>query len=590
MRRAPSTPPALPGYEFVRLLGAGGFSDVFLYEQQLPRRQVAVKVLLADGLDSGARAAFVDEANLMARLSAHPSIVTIFHADIAPDDRPFFVMEYCSGPSLSEQAKRAPFSVVDALRTGVRLVGAVATAHAAGILHRDIKPANVLTNDYGWPALTDFGISSSVIDEAVVLTTTLSELRGGSSTESQSVGMSVPWSPPEMFADRPQPDVRSDVFSLAATLHTLLAGRTPFEIPGRPNGALDLIGRIERGAITPLPRDDVPASLQAVLRKGMATNPADRYATAVEFGRALQRVELELGYASTPLDVPAVVEAPPEREEAGAGDETRVRGVTVIAPIGPAAVPAGHGSATIGGGPGAPASVPGGASAVDDATVMPADDATVMRADAATVVRASDQTIVRPAGDARAAPSAAPRVDDTVVRAPARESASTTATATGAAPASPEAPASTEVEAAAPRRRLVGVLAAIGGLLLAIAIAVAVVVGGGAVRERPDAGATDPADEPGIAIPVVTVPSPVLVSAQPSADGSAVVFTVANPEPEDGDQLRWARAEQPGVRSPVDGDRIVVPLSAPGARVCIEAEIIRAGRASAAPLESCYPE
>lgn len=580
MRRAPSTPPELPGYEFVRLLGAGGFSDVFLYQQQLPRRQVAVKVLLADGLDSGARAAFVDEANLMARLSAHPSIVTIFHADIAPDDRPYFVMEYCSGPSLSEQAKRAPFTVVDALRTGVRLVGAVATAHAAGILHRDIKPANVLTNDYGWPALTDFGISSSVIDETVVLTTTLSELRGGSSTESQSVGMSVPWSPPEMFADRPQPDVRSDVFSLAATLHTLLAGRTPFEIPGRPNGALDLIGRIERGAITPLPRDDVPPSLQAVLRKGMATSPADRYATAVEFGRALQRVELELGYASTPLDVPSVVEAPPEREEAAAGDETRVRGVTVIAPTAP--------DAAAGATAAAPAHV--GGRAVEEATVLRADDATVMRADDATVMRASDQTVVRPADVAHAPQPATPRVDDTVVRAPERDTAASTATASTAARSTGQTEATTDVEAAAPRRRLVGVLAAVGGLLLAIAIAVAVVVGGGAVRERPDADAADPPDEPGIAIPVVTVPSPVLVSAQPSADGSAVVFTVANPEPEDGDQLRWARAEQPGERRPVEGDAIVVPLSAPGARVCIEAEIIRAGRASAAPLESCYPE
>ncbi|KQV24533.1 serine/threonine-protein kinase [Yonghaparkia sp. Root332] len=605
MRRAPSTPPELPGYEFVRLLGAGGFSDVFLYQQLLPRRQVAVKVLIADGLDSGARAAFVDEANLMARLSAHPSIVTIFHADIAPDDRPYFVMEYCSGPSLSEQAKRAPFTVVDALRTGVRLVGAVATAHAAGILHRDIKPANVLTNDYGWPALTDFGISSRVIDEAVVHTTTLSELRGGSSTESQSVGMSVPWSPPEMFADRPQPDVRSDVFSLAATLHTLLAGRTPFEIPGRPNGALDLIGRIERGAITPLPRDDVPPSLQAVLRKGMATSPADRYATAIEFGRALQRVELELGYASTPLDVPAVVQDPVEREEPVPGDETRVRGVTVIAPGAPAA-------------PTAPAAPPAASSALDDPTVMRAEDATVLRAEDATVVRASDATAVRRAGASGAGAvgadgsAAAPRVEDTVVRSPdprrpaggglgaaagARAATSGTGIPLDADLADGPAHAASESPSPAPadgvpvrRRRVIGALAAVGGLLLAAAIAIAVVVGGGDVRERPEAGSNDPTSEPGIAIPVVTVPSPVLVTAQPSADGSAVVFTIANPEPEDGDQLRWARAEQPGERRPVEGDAIVVPLSAPGARVCIEAEIIRAGRASAAPLESCYPE
>ena len=108
----------------------------------------------------------------MAQLSAHPFIVTIFHADVSADGRPYFVMEYCSGPSLAERYKREPFAVEDALRTGVRLAGAVATAHAAGILHRDIKPANVLTNDYGWPALTDFGISSNLEGELPVHTVT----------------------------------------------------------------------------------------------------------------------------------------------------------------------------------------------------------------------------------------------------------------------------------------------------------------------------------------------------------------------------------------------------------------------------------
>src|SRR5690606_20190665 len=78
MRRPASTPPELPGHTFVRLLGSGGFSDVFLYEQQLPRRRVAVKVLLLDELTPANRAAFVAEANLMAQLSAHPYIVTIY--------------------------------------------------------------------------------------------------------------------------------------------------------------------------------------------------------------------------------------------------------------------------------------------------------------------------------------------------------------------------------------------------------------------------------------------------------------------------------------------------------------------------------
>src|SRR5690554_2238799 len=332
MRRAPSTPPELPGYTFVKLLGSGGFSDVFLYEQHLPKRRVAVKVLLTEELTAANRAAFVAEANLMAQLSAHPYIVSIFHADVASDDRPYFVMEYCSGPSLAERYKREPLSVVDVLRTGIRVSGAVATAHGAGILHRDIKPANILTNDFGWPALTDFGISSALDDGLPLSTATLDSLTGDTSgtTGSASVGMSVPWSPAEMFEDDPEPDVRADVFSLAATLYTLLAGHTPFEIRGRSNGALDLIGRIERGAVTPLARDDVPRSLVAVLMKGMATRREDRFASAIEFARALQRVELELGYTPTTIDVPNLHLEEAVREGDDDADATRARGVATV--------------------------------------------------------------------------------------------------------------------------------------------------------------------------------------------------------------------------------------------------------------------
>ena len=161
-QRPVAAPPRLTGLVYDRVLGSGGFSDVYLYQQELPRRLVAVKVLAAEETTDESRRAFVAEANLMAQLSAHPYIVTIYNAAVTDDGRPYFVMEYCAGPSLAEQYKRAKFSVVDALRTGVRVSSAVATAHAAGILHRDIKPANVLTNAYGWPALADFGISSAV--------------------------------------------------------------------------------------------------------------------------------------------------------------------------------------------------------------------------------------------------------------------------------------------------------------------------------------------------------------------------------------------------------------------------------------------
>ncbi len=362
--RTPSTPPALPGYRPVRVLGTGGFADVFLYEQELPRRQVAVKVLLASELTPGARAAFTTEANLMAALSTHPYIVTIHDAGLAPDGRPFLVMEYCSRPGLAERYKAQPLSVPDAVRTGIRLASAVATAHGAGILHRDVKPGNVLTNDYGWPALTDFGIASTLGASGAPPT------EDGADADA-SIGLSVPWSPPEMFDDVPEPDVRSDVFSLAATVHTVLAGRSPFEVRGGPNGAVELMDRIERGDLTPLERPDVPRSLIAALERGMAPRREDRQPSAAEFARALQAVELELGYAPTEIEVPRVeapAVIPAATDDAPA---TRARGVaTVATPSG--AVPRGR---TAGAGRGASSgrAVPptGAASPTDGAPRLP---------------------------------------------------------------------------------------------------------------------------------------------------------------------------------------------------------------------------
>jgi serine/threonine protein kinase len=330
VKRATSSPPRLGGFEFIRVLGSGGFSDVFLYEQQLPRREVAVKVLLTDGLTAAGRAAFVAEANVMARLSRHPYIVTILQAGVSDDDRPYFIMDYYGGPSL-DSYKVEVLPVAEALRAGVRIASAVATAHDANILHRDIKPANILTDEYGRPGLTDFGISSTMDNELPIHTTTRAALGGTGTATGHSGGMSVPWSPPESFDEDQTPDVRSDVFSLAATIHTMLVGRTPFEVPGGPNGQTDLWSRIERGAITPITRTGVPPSLVAVLRKAMSVDRERRHPTAVDFARALQGVELELRYPATTIEVPNhLLHSAPKAPVGDAADETRMRGVTSI--------------------------------------------------------------------------------------------------------------------------------------------------------------------------------------------------------------------------------------------------------------------
>ncbi|WP_213815752.1 serine/threonine-protein kinase [Glaciihabitans sp. dw_435] len=575
MSRAPSTPPQIPGLEYVKPLGTGGFSDVFLYDQLLPRRQVAVKVLLTDGLDTEARKAFVDEANLMAQLSAHPYIVTIFHADVASGDRPYFVMEYCSGPSLADRYKSEVFSVADALRTGVRLSSAIATAHSAGILHRDIKPANVLSNQFGWPALTDFGISSSLEDELPGHQPTVAELReSDSSTMGQSVGMSVPWSPPEMFETHPQPDVRSDVFSLAATIHTLLAGRTPFEIPGRSNGALDLIGRIERGVITPIGRDDVPRSLVAVLQKGMATRREERYATAVDFARALQRIELELGYSATSIEVPNLVVEQRGADDTQASDEeTRVRPVATIAAQAPRSTPSVGDDETlvravrIIAPPVAPSSAGGTQSGLEE---------TIVRGP-----RVVDATVVRPRTTS-GSPATGAADTGSLATPSSLDGSSPTATETPAADAASTAPSKTR------RRWIIGAVAAlvvVGGV-----VGTSVALSGPSTTRQPPA-ATAPANAPGQSAVVDSpVPTPDYLSVMPSADGLSATFVWKNPSPVDGDTYRWSYSEQPGVQTPVQEAQVTVQRPSAGARVCVSVSILRSGKTSAVPLEMCDPQ
>ena len=287
-RRQPSIPPKIPGYEYVRLLGMGGFADVFEYRQELPRRSVAVKVLLGGSLDQDAREAFFGEANVMAQLSHHPSIVTIYQADIAADGRPFLVMEYCSRPSLGARYRTERFTVAEVLRTGIRVASAVEAAHRLGILHRDIKPANILATDFGWPALTDFGIASTL----------------GSSTV--ATGMSIPWSAPELLAEHPDGDARGDVYSLGATLYTLVAGRSPFEMIGRSNTPADLLSRIERTPLPTIERGDVPPGLAAVLARSMAKDPDRRFSSALALAHALQQVERSMQLPVTSIDLAEV--------------------------------------------------------------------------------------------------------------------------------------------------------------------------------------------------------------------------------------------------------------------------------------------
>jgi hypothetical protein len=498
-----------------RLLGAGGSADVFLYEQDLPRRKVAVKVLLG-GVDADTRDAFAREADLTARLSHHPSIVTVHQAGLAADGRPFLVMEYCSRPGLGQRYRAERFEVAEVLELGVRLASAVETAHRAGILHRDIKPGNVLTNDFGRPVLTDFGIASTVD-------------AGG-----PAVGMSIPWAAPELLAAQPHGDARSDVYSLAATLFSALAGRSPFERPGGGNEAADLVGRIERGAPVPFTRDDVPDRLRTVLARAMAREPQQRHPRAVDLAQDLRAVQVDLGLPVTALDVdddPGSVAAGPAAAAAPA-DATRVRSVVEVAPA-PAAPPV---RTTVPVGP--PLDIGTGPEATRLRPVV------TVRADEAPAVAA-----------------AAPPVLHEV---------------------SPGAPA---------RARTGRVLAAVGSVLAIAVAVVAVVVLANRPEQTPAPG--EGSEFPGPAGTVAaTVPSPTNLFGSRQADGT-VEFTWTNPDEQEGDSYLWgvrAATGEPQLQL-VEEQRVTVPAADAGAgEVCIEVSVVRADRrASAVPAEGCVP-
>jgi serine/threonine protein kinase len=289
-RRPSATPPVLPGYTFVRPLGSGGFADVFLYEQDMPRRVVAVKVLVSDAVNPDVLRTFNAEADIMARLSAHPSIVTIYQASISADGRPYFVMEYCPD-TMSARYKKGPLGVGEVLNAGVRMAGALETAHRSGLLHRDIKPSNILISSLGNPVLADFGIAAAVAAEE---------------GDTEVFAMSVPWSAPEVLSERVSGSIPSEIWGLCATLYTLLAGRSPFELPDRgKNTKEQLTARIEKAHYLPIGRDDVPARVEGVLAKGMEKDPAKRQESMYALAEELRWAQYELGIAPTPLEAAA---------------------------------------------------------------------------------------------------------------------------------------------------------------------------------------------------------------------------------------------------------------------------------------------
>lgn len=276
----PDTPITIGGYEGFERIGSGGFSSVYRSRQSSLGRDVAVKVLSAGFAAESDRRTFERECHAMGLLSRHPNIVTVHSEAFTDDGRPCIVMELYRWNYRERLEQNGPLSASELLVLGIKIAGALQSAHDAGVLHRDIKPHNLFMSDYGEPALGDFGIST-IGDERSVTGTG---------------GLSVAYAAPEVLEDA-QTDSSSDVYSLAATLFHLFDGAAPF-------AASNIRTSVKRILTEPPPsptRRDAPADLIGELHRALSKDPEQRHRSANEFAEALRAVQVRLGLDRTTI-------------------------------------------------------------------------------------------------------------------------------------------------------------------------------------------------------------------------------------------------------------------------------------------------
>ena len=277
------------GYHDAEPVGRGGFGVVYRCTEPSLDRVVAIKVLSADQ-DEVELEHFEREQRAMGRVSGHPNIVPVLHSGQTFTGRPYIVMPYHRRDTLGSWIKRhGPLAVADALTVGVRLAGALETAHRAGVLHRDVKPPNVLLTTYGEPQLADFGIA---------------RITGSRETANVIVG-SPSYIAPELFQGRPV-SVAADIYGLAATIFALLSGDPPFPFRQGEN-PVAFARRVLAGPIPDLRVKGFPDPICSALELGLNIDPARRPSSAEAFGEALRAAGARVGLtiAEVPLELPA---------------------------------------------------------------------------------------------------------------------------------------------------------------------------------------------------------------------------------------------------------------------------------------------
>lgn len=260
-------------YRVVKRIGSGAFASVWLAHDDVLDGPVAVKVLAdnwAGRVD--VRERFVDEARMLRRADSD-RVVRVHDIGDLPDGRPYFVMTYADSGTLADRLTGVPMSAGEALWFAVETARGVAVLHGRGIIHRDVKPSNVLLRtgtDGPEVLLSDLGLAKAALAASGM---TLAAGTPGYMPPEQAEGFGL------TFA--------SDVYALAALTYRLLTGETP----RRGDSPRSILGRAG-DPVRPVAevRDDVPSGVDALLTRGLARDPEERYPDARAFERALVAV------------------------------------------------------------------------------------------------------------------------------------------------------------------------------------------------------------------------------------------------------------------------------------------------------------
>ncbi|HEY5284327.1 MAG TPA: serine/threonine-protein kinase [Polyangia bacterium] len=287
-------------FQVVRLLGEGGFGEVYEAENPYLRRRAAIKVLHTGMVqDPELVRRFLNEARAASAIR-HPNIIDVFDAGVTPEGEPYILMEYLDGDSLQKaisQQGRMPLRA--ALEVARQAGSALSAAHAAGIVHRDLKPENLfLIEDTGMP----LGFRVKVLDFGIAKIKPRGDERG--STQKTPTGMlmgSPAYMSPEQCRDSSDVDLRTDIYSLAIIVYEMMAGVAPFT----STSATEMLVMQLSYEPPPLRQHvpDVPEHVEQAVMRALAKDRELRYGTIEQFIGALQGDDPALAAqgSSTPM-------------------------------------------------------------------------------------------------------------------------------------------------------------------------------------------------------------------------------------------------------------------------------------------------